>query len=50
MRSMAASICSMLTWRLRSASVIEPRSLAGSKSTRAPLFFTIAGSAISARS
>jgi type IV pilus assembly protein PilE len=50
MRSMAASTCSMLTGRLRRASIIDPRSLAGSNSTRAPSFLTTAGRAISARS
>ena len=38
------------TGRLRSASVIDARILARSKSTRAPSFFTTEGSAISARS
>ena len=47
---MAASICSTLTVRLRSASAIEARSFAGSNSTRVPSFFTTAGIAISVRS
>jgi len=50
MRSIAASTCSMLTGRLRSASIIEARSLLMSNSTREPSFFTTAGQAISARS
>jgi hypothetical protein len=50
MRSSAASICSTLTVRLRSASVIEARSLDGSKSTREPSFLTTMGMAISVRS
>ena len=50
MRSIAASICSTLTGRLRSASAIEARSLARSNSARVPSFLTTAGSAISARS
>ncbi len=47
---MAASICSTLTGRLRSASIMLARTLAGSKSVREPSFFTTAGSAISMRS
>jgi hypothetical protein len=48
MRSIAASICSTLTGRLRSASAIEARSLAGSNSARRPSFLTTTGIAISA--
>jgi hypothetical protein len=48
MRSMAASICSTLTGRLRKARVIEARTLAGSNSARVPSFLTTDGSAISA--
>jgi len=40
----------MLTGRLRSASVIDARSLPMSNSARVPSFFTTMGSAISARS
>ena len=50
MRSSAASICSTLTGRLRSASDIDARTLAGSNSARVPSFLTTEGRAISARS
>jgi len=48
MRSIAVSICSTLTGRLRSARIIDARSLLGSNSARLPSFFTTDGRAISA--
>src|SRR5256885_128554 len=50
MRSMAASICSVLTGRLRSAILNEPSSLARSYSMRRPSFLTMAGKLTSGRS
>jgi hypothetical protein len=50
MRSRALSICSMLTGRLRSASIIDARTLVESKSARLPSFFTTTGKLTSGRS
>src|SRR5690606_33065647 len=50
MRSMADSVCSVLTGRLRSASFRLACNLAISKSVRVPLRFTPAGMSTSARS
>ncbi|MCY1376952.1 hypothetical protein D9M69_644840 [compost metagenome] len=50
MRSRALSICSMLTGRLRSASIIEARTLVESKSARLPSFLTTTGKLTSGRS
>jgi hypothetical protein len=50
MASSAPSNASALTGRLRRAIIIEPLSLARSKSVRRPSRLTMAGSSISARS
>ena len=50
MRSIALSICSVLTGRLRSARSSEPCSLARSNATRRPSFLTMLGKLTSGRS